>query len=225
LGEIHHEDIADILEELNQEERIHVFNALDSRAAANALEVTEPRVQREILAETSGERVSEIFSHMSPVQIAEIISILPYDDSEEFMKLLKGDVALKVQQILTEHDATALLLATRRFLAFPGNLTMEEAFTRFRTEARNAIVTMYIYVVNENQQLRGVLDINELVQADPNSRLENIMIRNFVSVPPTASRAKVEALLRRYRFRAIPVVDESGKILGAVREKDVFLPE
>ncbi|MDG6908026.1 MAG: hypothetical protein JRN20_19835, partial [Nitrososphaerota archaeon] len=70
LGDIHREDIADILEELNREERIHVFNALDSQVAASALEAIEPRVQREILAETSLERVGEIFAHMSAVQIA-----------------------------------------------------------------------------------------------------------------------------------------------------------
>ena len=77
---------------------------------------------------------------MSPVQIAEIISILPLDDSEEFMKILKEDVALKVHQIVTQHDVSASTLAMRRFLVFLGDITVEEAFARFRTEARNSDV-------------------------------------------------------------------------------------
>lgn len=77
LRDIHSEDVADILEELDREERIHVFNALDTVSAANALEATEPRVQREILASTSSERVLQIFAHLTAVQIADIISILP----------------------------------------------------------------------------------------------------------------------------------------------------
>ena len=225
LGDIHHEDIADILEELNREERVHVFNALDTKTAASALEATEPRVQREILAATSVERVGEIFSHMSPVQIAEIISILPFDDSVEFMKLLKEDIALKVHQIVTQHDVSASTLAMHRFLGFPGDITVEEAFTRFRAEARNSDVTMYIYVVDGEDHIKGVLDIKELLQADPSGRLEEIMTRNVVTVSPTTMRAKVESLLRRYGFRALPVVDEPGRIVGVIREKDVFLRE
>ena len=80
------------------------------------------------------------------------------------------------------------------------------------------MLTMYIYVVDEEQHIKGVLDINELLQADSSSKLEEIMTRNVVTVSPTTMRAKVESLLRRYRFRAIPVVDESDRIVGVIRE-------
>lgn len=225
LKDIHPEDLADILEELSHEERIHIFNALDHDVAADALEATEPRVQREILASTSAERAAQIFTHLSPVQIADIISILPRDDSEEFLKILKGDVASKVHLLLSHHDVPASTLAMPCFLGFSGDLTVEEAFTRFRDEARRCDVTMYIYVVDEQQHLRGVIDINELLQADPKNNLEDIMTRNVVTVSPTTMRGDVETLFRKYRFRAIPIVDDSKKIVGVIREKDVFLPE
>jgi len=225
LKDIHPEDLADILEELSHDERIHIFSALDSEVAADALEATEPRVQREILASTSVERATQIFAHLSPVQIADIISILPRDDSEEFLKILKGDVASKVQLLLSQHDVPASTLAMPCFLGFPGDLTVEEAFKRFRDEARHCDVTMYIYVIDEKQHLRGVVDIKELLQADPKSRLQDIMTRNVVTVAPRTMRGEVEVLFRKYRFRAIPIVDRSKKIVGVIREKDVFLPE
>ena len=225
LKDIHPEDLADILEELSHEERIHIFGALDSEVAADALEATEPRVQREILASTSTERVAQIFAHLSPVQIADIIGILPHDDSQEFVKILKGDVASKVHQLLSQHDVSASTLAMHCFLGFPGDLTVEEAFTRYREEARRCDVTMYIYVVDSDQHLRGVIDINELLQADPKNTLEQIMTRNVVGVAPTTMRGEVEALFLKYHFRAVPVVDESKKIMGVIREKDVFLKE
>ena len=225
LKDIHPEDLADILEELSHEERIHIFGALDSEVAADALEATEPRVQREILASTSTERVAQIFAHLSPVQIADIIGILPHDDSEEFVRILKGDVASKVHQLLSQHDVSASTLAMHCFLGFPGDLTVEEAFTRYREEARRCDVTMYVYVVDSDQHLRGVIDINELLQADPKNTLEQIMTRNVVGVAPTTMRGEVEALFLKYHFRAIPIVDESKKIMGVIREKDVFLKE
>ncbi len=222
LGEIHPEDLADILEELDREERIHIFNALDSRAAAATLEASEPRVQREILASTSAERVSQMFAHLSAVEIAEVISILPRDDAEEFQKTLSGDLASRVQKLITQHDVPATVLAVRRFLQFPGDMTVDEAFARFRKDAPNSLVNMYVYIVDDARRLRGVVDINELLQAAPGSRLEEIMTRSVVTVAPTTTRGDLEALFRRYRFRAIPVVDEERKVIGVVREKDAF---
>ncbi len=222
LGEIHPEDLADILEELNREERIHIFNALDSRAAAATLGATEPRVQREILETVSAERVAQMFTHLSAVEIADMISVLPPDDAQEMEKTLSGDLGLRVHELITRHNVPASVFAARRILKFPGDLSVEDAFVKFRKEAPGALVTMYIYVVDDYGHLRGVIDINELLQADPASRLEDIMIESVVTVPPTIMRSAIEALFRRYRFRAIPVVDEEGRIMGAVREKDAF---
>ena len=225
LKDIHPADLADILEELSHEERIRLFNALDEQVAADALEVTEPRVQRQILASTSVDRAAEILGHLSSVQVADILSVLPRDDSEELLSLLKTDVAAKVKVLLTQHDVPASALAVPSFLAFPGDLGVEEAFKRFRDEARHSDVTMYIYVVDEKQRLKGVVDINELLQADPKSKLEEIMTKNVATVRPKTMRGDIEALFRKYHFRAIPIVDKSKRIVGAIREKDVFLPE
>jgi magnesium transporter len=221
LGDIHPEDLADILEELDREDRVHIFNVLDSKAAAATLEAAEPKVQREILASTTAERVAQIFNHLSPVEIAEVISILPRDDAEDFLKTLSADRSSKVQELISQHDVPASVLAVHHFLEFPGDLTIDEAFTRFRKEAPSSLVNMYIYVVDDNQRLRGVIDINELVQASPTSKLEDIMTGNVVTVAPSTRRTELEALFRRYRFRGVPVVDE-GRIIGVVREKDAF---
>ncbi|MDG6937726.1 MAG: magnesium transporter [Nitrososphaerota archaeon] len=222
LREIHPEDVADILEELDRDQRIHVFDALDSKAAAGALEAAEPRVQREILADTNMERVAQIFAHLSAVEIAEIISVLPRSDAVEFMKTLSPDRVVRVRELITQHEVSASVLATRHFLGFPGDLTVEDAFVRFRKEAPSSLVNMYIYIVDDEKHLKGVIDINELVQAPPNSKLEDFMVREVVMVAPSTSRGGLEALFKRYRFRAIPVVDDEGKLMGVVREKDAF---
>ena len=81
---------------------------------------------------------------------------------------------------------------------------------------------MYLYIADEKGRLKGVLDINELLQASPEHKLSEIMITNVVTVAPSTSRGEIESLFRRYRFRAIPVVGGDGKIEGVVREKDAF---
>jgi len=225
LTKIPPEDAADILEELGREERLTIFNALDTKSAAMALEATEPRVQREIIADTEAARLGQIIAHLSPVQIGDIVSILPDDDARELLGLLKGEVATKVRSIVEEHEVPALTLAVRTFLEFPGELTVEEAFTRFRREAPKCLVTMYLYVVDADRHVRGVVDINELLQAEPTQHLEEIMTQGLVVVSPRTSGTQVLELFRKYRFRAIPVVDDSRKILGVIREKDAFVLE
>ncbi len=216
-------DLADVLEVMDHEQRVRVFDTLDTQTAAQVLGETEPRVQREILASTSAERVEQIFAHLSPAEIAEIIAILPRDGSRDILAALKGDVAPKVQQILSEYDVPVAAMAVHRLLLFPGELTVEEAFKRFRMQAPLSDVTMYVYVVSGDLELRGVVDINELLQADPSSRLEQIMSRTVVTVSPSTMRDQVEAMFRKYHFRAIPIVDSSRHVVGAVRERDAFL--
>jgi len=225
LGRIPPEDVADVLEELGRAERLTLFNALDTKAAAHALEATEPRVQREIIADTEAARLGQIIAHLSPVEIADIVAILPDEDAQELLGMLKGEVATKVRSIVDEHDVPALTIAVRTFLEFPGELTVEEAFARFRQEAPKCLVTMYIYVVDADRHVRGVVDINELLQAMPARRLEEIMTQGLVTVSPGASWTQVLELFRKYRFRAIPVVDDARKILGVIREKDAFVLE
>lgn len=235
LGEVHHEDLADILEELDREDRIHIFNALDTELAANTLGAAEPRVQREIVADVfsrtdrgqpSGvERIAKIFSHMSAAQVAEIVSVLPLEDAEELQKTLKPEVAGRVRELVASHDVPASLLAVHRFLAFPKDMRVEDVFRRFREVGRYSIVTMYVYVVDEENHLMGVLDINELLQADPQSKLVDIMTKNVIAVKPSTMRGTIEALFNRYHFRAIPVVDDNNIITGVVREIDVFLKD
>ncbi len=225
LGKIPPEDAADILEELNREERLTLFNALDSKAAAHALEATEPRVQREIIADTEAARLGQIIAHLSPVEIADIVSILPDENARELLGILKGEVAAKVREIVEVHDVPVLTLAVHTFLEFPGELPVEEAFARFRREAPKCLVTMYIYVVDADRHVRGVVDINELLQADPSERLDEIMTQGLVVVSPDTKWPRVLELFRKYRFRAIPVIDDARKILGVIREKDAFVLE
>jgi magnesium transporter len=222
LAELPPVDLADVLEVLQDDDRTQLFASLDNQTAAEALDATEPRVQRQILQTTNIERIAQIFNHLSPMEIANMISELPRGDSEELKQILNKEVAEKVNKIISEHDIPASTLSMHRYLAFPGNTLVEDAFMRFRKDAPNSDVTMYIYVVDNEGQLNGVIDINELLQADPETTLERIMTRNVVSVKPSTMRSELEAIFNKYHFRAVPIVDETRKIVGVVREKDAF---
>ncbi|MCX6642602.1 MAG: CBS domain-containing protein, partial [Candidatus Bathyarchaeota archaeon] len=222
LSELPPVDLADVLEVLEDDQRTELFASLDTETAAEALDATEPRVQRQILSAINVERITQVFSHLSPMEIADMISILPRGESEEIKQILSKEIAEKVNEIISKHDIPASTLALRRYLAFPGDTIVEDAFIRFRKEAPKSDVTMYIYVIDNEAKLTGVVDINELLQADPETTLEKIMTKNVVTVEPSTMRRELKEIFQKYHFRAIPVVDELRNIVGVVREKDAF---
>ncbi len=91
IADIHPVDLADILEELSGEERLAVFDALDTETAADTLEEAEPRVQRDLVASLRRERLAELFHTMTPAQIADILEILPRIDAQALRKSLPSE--------------------------------------------------------------------------------------------------------------------------------------
>jgi magnesium transporter len=223
LKDIHPVDLADIIEELGQEERIHIFDSLDTEKAADTLEEIEPRVQRELISQIRHDRIKEVFNSMTPVQIADLFSILPTEKSNRFIESLDPDTAKLVRSILDQREEGISTLVSRTYLAFSGDLTVADAFKHFRKEARDMDVIMYIYVTGDGNHLDGVIDIRELLQAEPEQLLREIMVKNVIAIEPGDTREDVEEMFKRYQFRAIPVVDAQDRIGGVIRYKDIFI--
>ncbi|MFA6448503.1 MAG: CBS domain-containing protein, partial [bacterium] len=223
LKDIHPADLADILEELGHEERMEIFDGLDTEKAADTLEEIEPRVQRQLIKSIRQERIGEIFLTMTSAQLADLFSILPNEESSKFIEKLDPDKARKVRAILSQREETVASLVSRTFVAFPGDITVSEALERYRIEAIDRAVIMYTYIIAEDNTLLGVLDVRELIQAEPDELLEDIMVKNVISVEPDDAKDGVVALFKKYLFRAVPVVDPQDRLIGVIRFKDVFI--
>jgi magnesium transporter len=222
ISDIHPADLADILEELSGEERMAVFNTLDTETAADALEETEPRVQRELVASLRRDRLAELFHTMTPAQIADILEILPRVDAEALKKSLSEDASRKVGELLEAHDVKLPSLATERFLALPDSALVRQALTKFRSRTKRYDVIMYVYVTTAEGILKGVVDIRELIQNRSDETLRSIMTEQIVTLAPTDTLADAASEFSKYGFRALPMVDEERKLLGVVRYKDLL---
>ena len=222
ISDIHPADLADILEELSGEERMAVFNTLDTETAADTLEEAEPRVQRELVASLRRDRLAELFHTMTPAQIADILEILPRVDAEALKKGLTTEEVSKVSELLDAHDVKLPSLATERFLALPDSALVRQALTRFRSRTKRYDVIMYVYITTAEGTLKGVVDIRELIQNRSDETLRNIMTEQVVTLAPTDTLADAASEFSKYGFRALPMVDEDRKLLGVVRYKDLL---
>jgi magnesium transporter len=222
LAELPSEDLADALEELSGEEQQAVFSALDSEKAAETLIEAEPRAQRQIIANLRQERARTILSEMSVPQLADLFSVLPHDDKQELMTLLPGEEARRVQAILSEREADARDLMSTDCFVMPREVKVGQVLQEIRASKREHDAISYIYIVNEEKTLLGVVDLRELVLANDDQTMGDLMVSPAVSTDDDDVREDIAELFAKYHYRMLPVVDKQDHLLGVVHFNDIM---
>jgi Mg/Co/Ni transporter MgtE len=143
------------------------------------------------------------------------------EKSEDFLRLMKVKKAAEIKRLLKHHDETAGGLMTTEFISLPQNLTVEQAINKLRDIGPSAETIFYVYVVDDNDCLVGVLSLRNLIVSAPHKRLHDIMIKNCITISPDANQRQVADIISKYNLLAMPVVDKEKKILGIVTVDDV----
>jgi CBS domain-containing protein len=223
LTKLPSEDLADILEELPEEEQQALLLGLDSEKAAEALAEAEPRAQRQIIANIRQERARMIFSEMSVPQLAALFSVLPYDQVSQFINLLDKEQAERVRAILAERETTARRLVSSAFLAIKKDVRVGDALNRVQHSGLEYHNISYLYVVDDDgHKLLGVVDVRELIVADQNKMLAEIMMAPVVTAEQDDNPDDLAELFAKYHYRMVPVVDSADNILGVILYNDVM---
>ena len=222
LSDMHPVDVADILEKMEPEQRVAVFDQLDTSHASDTLEEIDPSVQRMILSSLSREKIAQLINEMTPGQAADVLAVLSTSEMRDILELLDSENAKKIQSILEKHEEKILNFATSNFLKFAPDLTVKQAHEQYRQVASVSDVIMYLYIVDEQDTLLGVIDIRELMKANDDAKLKDIMDQIVGSLSPGSTLREAVAMFSRYSFRALPIVDDTGKILGVLPYRDMI---
>jgi flagellar motility protein MotE (MotC chaperone)/sporulation protein YlmC with PRC-barrel domain len=222
LAKLHPADIADILEELNPSERAAVLAALDEETAAEAITEAEPEVQASVVQMMEPERAADILEEMEPDEAADVLSDLPEAKAEELLETMEPEEAQEVEELLEHEEDTAGGLMTTEHVAFAPSVTVADAIRRIRDEAKEAETIYYLYVTDPQDKLLGVLSLRELIQADPDQRLEHFMHPEVISLRAETGLREIAELLTKYNLLALPVVGGEGEMLGIVTVDDVL---
>jgi CBS domain-containing protein/sporulation protein YlmC with PRC-barrel domain len=222
LPDIHPVDLADILEELSEEQRLAIFNELDTDHASDTLEEIEPRVQRSLISSMDKERVADLIDEMTPAQAADVLSVLPTEQADAILNLMEHEEAEKIESLLERQDDTIVNLTTKGFIRFLPDMPTDLVIAAYRKVAEDADVLDYIYVVDHDGLLCGVVSLPELLMAKPEKHLREIMTSELVTLSPTDSVAEAREAFSRYGFHAIPVVDEKEAVLGVLPWRDIM---
>ncbi|TMG50360.1 MAG: magnesium transporter [Chloroflexi bacterium] len=221
LALLHPADIADIVEEMTADERIAVFQQLDLETAAEALQEVEPEMQAAIVTDLPEERAADILEEMDPDEAADLLQDLSEERRDELVELMDKEEAKDVEELLTHPEDSAGGIMTTDFVALPREFTAAQAIDELRAKKPDPQLTYYLYVVDAEGKLEGVLSLRDLVVAAPETKVSDIMDPNVLKVDAETPKEEVAALIAKYDLLGLPVVDARKKLLGTVTVDDV----
>lgn len=228
LAKMHPADIAEIVSQLGGRDRDAIFAVLDDETAADTLEESSEEVQAQILARLDDERAADILEAMSPDEAADLLADLSEERREQLIAKMDEEEAEDVEELLAYEEDTAGGLMTTEYVAVPVSLNAAATIDRLRELEPDAESIYYVYVVDDEEHLLGVLSLRDLIVAKPDTPIGELMIKRVIAVPLDASPEDVAAAIHKYNLLAVPVVDDEDRIQGIVTVDDALeevLPE
>ena len=222
LHELHPADVADVLEQLSPSQRARVFEHLDNDQAADAISELEDELQADVLDDLTVERASDILGIMDPDDAADVLGDLSYDKAETLLHLMGVREARLVRKLLGYREKSAGGIMTPEVTTVTEDMTVLDVLTQLRGTAGDLGDIYYIYVVDEKRVLDGVISLRDLIVSSPDTRVADIVERELFTVGPDDDQEQVAEMMSKYDLLALPVVDESGRILGIVTVDDAL---
>jgi Mg2+ transporter MgtE len=222
LAELHPADIADILEQLDVEDAGAFLGSLDTETAADTLNEIETPLQSELLSEIDPERASDMLETMAPDDAADILAEMSHADAERLLNLMPANESKPIRDLLRYGAETAGGIMTNEVLALSQDTTVEEALTYMRTHSEHLEMVYYLYIIDAERHLLGVVSLRQLVTADPGKHMGELMDTDVIKVQADVDQEEVARRISKYDLLGIPVVDADNHLLGLITVDDVI---
>ncbi len=219
LPMLHPADLADIMEDLDIHERAAVVDSLEEEIVADALEEMDPKIQVAIMRTLDPEKAADIIEEMSPDEAADLIADLPKETVSEIFQEMDDEYELKVKGLMAHEEDEAGGLMTTQFMTVSPDTTIVDALAHINKNADESAVIYYLYVVDDESRLLGVVSLRELLSNEIFTPIERIMTTRLVTANLDDEAEALADVFAKYGFRGIPVVDEENRIKGVVRFK------
>ncbi len=221
LEQFHPADIALALRFLHDSEKEQVFRLLDVESAAEVLDEADEATERHLVRTTEPERLSDMLETLPPDESADIVGMLEPEQQEKVLQLMEPEEAQEVRELLRYPPDTAGGIMSPEFVAVQEEMTVAQVLEVLRERA-DAESIFYVYVVDEQGVLKGVLNLRKLLTSPPDALVRDIMTHGVIFVFPEQDQEEVAHLFARYDFLAVPVVDHDYRLIGVITVDDVM---
>ena len=206
---------------LDEEDMLALLALLSSDAAADFLENLPDEQAADIVEELAPEDAAEILDEMESDDQADVLGALEAEDAEAILERMDPEEAEDARRLLAYDPETAGGLMFTEYLSFASSMTIGEVLDDLRAnrEKYSDYRVMYIYSVDEDGHLQGVVRIRDVLLSPPDHALSQYTRRSPVVLPATANLEYMDHLFDTHNYYALPVVDDKGILIGAVRRR------
>jgi magnesium transporter len=222
IAELHPADIADLISDLSRSQSDQLLESLDVETLADTLEEVETDFQASIVENMPDDKVADILDEMSPDEAADLLAELPQERRDELLEQMEDEAAEDVRGLLAYPEDSAGGIMTTDYVSIPADITTDDAIRTLRETGSEAETIFYVYVVDMEDHLIGVISLKDLIFASPTAKIADYMHKRVVTVAVDALQDDVAQEISKYNLLAIPVIDEEEHILGIVTADDAL---
>ena len=222
LTKPHPADIADLLRELNQSERVLVFRLLARETAVEVFALLKPDEEEELLHNFTERRVKEILMEMDPDDRTQLLDELPAAMVKRFLRLLPREERAEANLLLNYPPASAGRLMTTEYVDLKLDMTVSEALQRIRKTGPDRETIYTCYVVDNTRHLHGVTSLKDIILASPEKKISEITNKMAFFLKTSDDQEAAAKLIQKYDLLASPVVDSQNRLVGIITVDDVL---
>ncbi len=222
LDELQPYDRAEIYKTLPGKFRLPFILLLPLPDVAIIVQELEHDYQEEIVSVLGMEKATRMMTYMENDDLADLLAGFSNDRTQGFLTSMTRADSESVQSLMQYEPDTAGGIMTNRYVWIKDHYDVREAVDKVKSFANYAENIYYLYVLDDNKQLVGVVSYRDLVLADERDQIADIMYRRVISVPIEMDQEEVARTMERYDFIALPVVDEHSRLAGIVTVDDIL---
>ena len=222
ISRFHPDDIAELLENLEEEEKSKLFRLLDVETASDVIMELNDISRELIIEDMSSEELSEIVDDMPSDDAADFIGDLPEEQKQEILSHLDQEKSEDVQMLLEYPEDSAGGIMQTELISVKQHLTVSAAIDLIRSLSDEVEDFHNVFATDENEKLVGVLPLRKLILAKPETSISSIMDKSLIYVNADMDQEEVANTVKRYDLISLPVVDSDMHLLGRIMVDDVI---
>jgi magnesium transporter len=222
LTDLHPADIADLLEALEESEKINLFKQLDGTIAPEVIAHLSEFSQEQILSDLSHRRLGQIVDEMDSDDAADLLTGVSKEVVEKVLARIDAEDSEHLRRLLVHGEETAGGIMQAELLAVPQEATVAEAIGRVRLLGDNLDYLTNVFVVDSQSKILGQLSLKRLILANPKDKVSLVMETSFRTIPVDMDQEDVARIFQKYDLLSAPVVEADGTLVGRITIDDIM---